>query len=62
MRCGLFGSDKLSLVLQSISVFWKRKRWQDTHLGLENRRASRPPAPLGTRMLRLVTWRHVHTH
>ena len=38
----MFGSDKFSVVLHSITVFWKRKSWQLTVLGLLNLRASTP--------------------
>ena len=51
------GSDKLSVVLHSITVFWKRNSWQLTVLGLLNLLPSTPELLVlaGLRITLLVT-------
>ena len=57
-RWGLCGSDKFSVVLHSITVFWKRNSWQLTVLGLLNLRLRTPELVLLAvlNITLLVTW------
>ena len=57
-RWGLWGSDKFSVVLHSITVFWKRNSWQLTVLGLLNLRLRTPELVLLAvlNITLLVTW------